>query len=205
MTDRDIEKSLILRNSAEYPANLRCFLKDKAPESITAIGNTDILKNQMIAIFCSVKCPGSLILKTYDYVSSLRDTGKTTIGGFHSPVENDCLKLLMRGKQAVIICPARSLANMRIPREWKKPIEQGRLLLISPFPETDRRATAKLSMYRNEFVAALADTIFIAYAEKGGKTEAFVRKIIQWGKPVHTHDCEENRNLVHLGAKPVVF
>ncbi|MBW2737490.1 MAG: hypothetical protein JRE64_01305, partial [Deltaproteobacteria bacterium] len=99
-----------------------------APDTITATGNLDILRKNPTALFCSTKCPGDLIVKTYDIAQILRDAGMTVISGFHSPMERECLTILLRGAQPVIICPARSINNMRINREYKKPLKDGRLL-----------------------------------------------------------------------------
>ena len=152
-------------------------------------------------MFCSVKCPGDLILKTYDLARGLRDDGTTVIGGFHSPMEKECLTILLRGTQPVIICPARSIEGMRLPGEWRKPLDDGRLRVLSPFTKKDRRVTAELARTRNRFVAALADRVFfIAHAEVGSKTEAFAREVLTWGKPVLTLAGADNAGSVSLGA-----
>jgi len=52
----------------------------------------------------------------------------TVISGFHSLVEQECLAVLLRGPQPVIVCPARGLARMRLKREYKEPMVAGRLL-----------------------------------------------------------------------------
>ena len=85
---------------------------------------------QKLALFCSVKCPGNLILQTYDLACALRDAGVTVIGGFHSPMEKECLSLLLRGMQPVIICPARSIERLRLPTSWKALLAEDRLLLL---------------------------------------------------------------------------
>jgi len=123
------------------------------------IGNKGILQSKTLALFCSRRCPGSLILKAYDLAHSLREAGVTVIGGFHTPVEKECLRILLRGKQPLIICPARSIEGMRIPSEWKHVIEQNRLLLLSPFEKKQRRMTAALAEQRNQFVSSIADDI----------------------------------------------
>lgn len=172
-------------------------------DPVASIGDPGILKAKMLAFFCSVKCPGDPLLKTYDLARALRDAGTTVVGGFQSPIEKDCLTLLLRGTQPLIICPARGLTNMRLPGEWKAAVTQGRLLLLSPFEEHFRRPTVALAERRNQFVAALAHQVLFAYAEPGGKTEALAKKVIAWGKPVFTLDGKENANLVALGARPV--
>jgi predicted Rossmann fold nucleotide-binding protein DprA/Smf involved in DNA uptake len=90
---------------------------------------------------------------------------------------------------------------MRIPAEWRGPLVQGRLLLLSPFEARFRRATAGLAERRNRFVAALADAVFIAHASPGGKTESLCREVVAWGKPLWTIASPENANLFALGAK----
>ena len=167
---------------------------------VFALGDPDILKSRKLAFFCSVKCPGEPIVQAYDFSRVIRETGITVIGGFQSPIEKDCLELLLRGTQPVIVCPARSLHGMHLPTAWKTGIEQGRLLLLSPFAEGIQRPTVELSEKRNEFVATLADQVLFAYANLGGKTEALAKKTIGWGKPVLTIDSKENANLVGLGA-----
>ena len=92
---------------------------------------------------------------------------------------------------------------MRIPSEWKTPLAEGRLLLLSPFAEKLRRVTANLAQKRNELVAALADEIFVVHAAPGSKTERFCQDVLAWGKSLLTLESEENANLLALGARPV--
>lgn len=170
---------------------------------VLSLGDPGILNRQKMALFCSVKCPGEPIVQAYDLARALRDASVTVIGGFQSPIEKDCLDLLLRGTQPVIICPARGIQGMRLPAIWKKAIRQRRLLLLSPFDERFRRPTVKLTEQRNEFVASIADQVLFAYANPGGKLEALARKLVTLSKPVLTLNSKENANLVALGAKVV--
>jgi predicted Rossmann fold nucleotide-binding protein DprA/Smf involved in DNA uptake len=185
------------------PPSLKTHLGKSAPERITALGNLEILRRKSMALFCSVKCPGNLILQTYDLAQNLRQTGVATIGGFHSPMERECLTILLRGVQPIIICPARGIKGMRIKAEYRKPLEEGRLLFLSCFDEKQRRPTVQTSLFRNRFVAALAEMIFVAYAEPHGKTEQFCSEIMAWGKPVYTLASKFNKNLLDMGAQSV--
>ena len=191
------------QSSTIYPSSLQKCLGRHAPAVITGLGNLDILNQKKLAFFCSVKCPGSLILKAHDLSQSLRQAGLTVIGGFHSPIERECLTILFQGSQPVIICPARSLKGMCLRTEYKRPIEKGRLLLLSPFKEKQKRNTAEAAIERNRFVAALADLIFVAHASPNSKTEQFCRELLTWGKPLYTLVSDANANLIKLGAKPM--
>ena len=62
------------------------------------------------------------------------------------------LRLLLRGSQPVLVCLARGIDNIRIPRDWRPTLDDGRVLVLSPFPATARRPTAELAAQRNNFV-----------------------------------------------------
>jgi predicted Rossmann fold nucleotide-binding protein DprA/Smf involved in DNA uptake len=180
------------------------FLGDRAPERIFLLGNPELLQKDSLGLFCSIKCPGSVILKTYDLAKALRDAGVPVIGGFHTPMEKECLALLMRGTQPIIICPARGLEGIRPPADVKDALQAGRVLLVSIFGPKHRRATSELADQRNGLVAALASKVFVSHAYPGGKTEALCREIIAMGKALFTVDAPENASLFALGAKRLV-
>ena len=172
---------IIKQTNIFYPTILNTRLGKDAPKKLWAIGDFDLLALSKIAFFCSTKCPGNEILKTLDQAQKWRDTGQCVISGFHSPIEKECLDILLRGNQPIIICPARNIENMRIPKIWQKGIEAKRLLLLSPFPESKKRVTAKLAETRNKMVAALADSIYFAHVSPGGKMEGLVKQCNSWG------------------------
>ena len=167
-------------------------------------GNRCLLQDPLTALFCSVRCPGDLILKTYDLARAMRDASVPVIGGFQTSMEKECLRLLLRGKQAVVVCPARGIEKMRIPASWRLAIAGGRMLVLSPFPPSRRRPTAEMAARRNELVADLAGRVFIAHAAPGGRTEDLARKVVASGKPLLTLDSPANANLVSMGGKPVL-
>ena len=170
------------------------------PRDTAHRGNLRLLEEPLTALFCSERCPGDLILKTYDLARAMRDAGIPVIGGFQTRMEKECLRLLLRGAQPVVVCPARGIKNMRVPRAWRPALNDGRLLVLSPFPATVRRPTANLAAQRNYLVASLASRVFIAHAALGSKTEAFARRLADAGKPMLTLDSPANGNLVGMGA-----
>ena len=166
----------ISKESDTYPSVLLERLGDKAPASLTAQGNLDLLALPKTALFCSSRCPGSAILAAYDQATQWRDQGHCVISGFHSSVEEECLRILLRGKQPIIICLARSLYS-KTPPEWKKPLADNRLLILSGF--TESRPTAKLGERRNEIVAALADEHYFAHITPGGHAERLATQLVK--------------------------
>src|SRR5437867_2686737 len=91
--------SLIEPMDSLYPSRLgNAFDHNRLP-AIAAAGNLDLLQGRMLGLFCSKECPGDVILRIYDLVRALRDAGIPIIGGFHSPMEKECLTLLVRGTE----------------------------------------------------------------------------------------------------------
>ncbi|HXG21408.1 MAG TPA: DNA-processing protein DprA [Methylomirabilota bacterium] len=194
----------VLESTApNFPPALRVSDKAALFPRVWAIGNMAILEKQLLGFFCSIKCPGEIILQTYDLARALRDANVSIISGFHSPMEKECLTFLLRGSQPIVVCPARSLERMRVPSEWRAPLAEGRLLILSPFTEKTRRATTGLAQKRNEFVAALAEKVFVAHAAPESKTEQFCCELLRQGKPLLTLENDQNANLLTLGARPV--
>ena len=171
-------------NSQSYPNLLSKRLGKDAPVRLWAIGLLDLLDMHKTTFFCSNRCPGDAILEAMDQAQKWRDKGRCIISGFHSPIEKECLKILLRGRQPIIICPARSLENMRIPKEWHEGIGAGRILLLSPFDPSHRRLTAALSEQRNKLVAALADEVYVAHTTPRGKIARLTAQISEWDIPV---------------------
>ncbi|MBN1583138.1 MAG: DNA-processing protein DprA [Anaerolineae bacterium] len=172
----------------------------QAPGAISAAGNLDLLDGQLLAFFCSARAPGAIILQAHDLAQRWRHTGPVLVSGFHSPVESEVLAVLLRGPQPVVVCPARGLERMRLKAEYKVPLAEGRLLLLSPFVASVRRAMARTAQQRNRFVAALADAVLIAHAHRGSKTMAMAEEIVGWRKKVYTLDHPANEGLRELGV-----
>ncbi len=167
-----------------------------------SIGDVRILDFSKVALFCSVKCPGKLILETYDLCQRLRVSGITVISGFHSPMEQECLRILLRSPNPVIWCLARGLLRRvpAIPVDCRAAVAEGRLVIVSPFSDKIRQATANTAMIRNRFVADMAAAIVVAHAAPGSKMESLCRELLAAGKPLYTFDDPANAALLQAGA-----
>ena len=168
-------------DDALWPKTLTDRLGGSAPTALQAIGPVTLLAARRTALFCSARTPGDAILRAHDAARRMRDAGVTVISGFHSPIEKDCLRILLRGTQPIFVCPARTIEGMRIPPECRAAFEAGRLLFLSPFTEQPRRVTQGSALRRNEVVAALADEVFIAHITPGGRTERMAQMLRGWG------------------------
>lgn len=170
----------IARDAAEYPAMLLSRLGENAPTELTVLGDASLLRARRTALFCSARTPGDAILRTHDAARRMRDDGVTVISGFHSPIERECLRILLRGKQPVIVCPARAIETMRVPTAIRAAYEAGRVLFLSPFTRQPVRITKESAVRRNEVVAALADDAYVAHVAPGGGTAQIALILERW-------------------------
>jgi len=174
--------------SPAYPQALLEGLGSDAPNEFWAAGPLQLLDQPKTGFFCSSQCPGSIILKTFDAITRMRDEGRVLIGGFHAVMEWECLGILLRGRQPVIWVPARSIAGMHLKPELVPAFDAGRLLILSPFPPKDKHITAALAEARNRFVGALADRVFVPHAAPNSRTLAICDQLKSSGKQIVNAD-----------------
>jgi predicted Rossmann fold nucleotide-binding protein DprA/Smf involved in DNA uptake len=174
----------IRQDDTRYPPQLIQRMGVTAPPAIYAMGTLDLLESHKTAFFCSSRTPGSAILLAHDMARTLRDEGRFVISGFHSPIEKECMPILLRGNQPIIICQARAMESMHFPTECRSAFQAGRLLFLSPFTELPKRVTRESALRRNEMVAALADEVIFAHIALGSHLEALAQQMAAWGIPV---------------------
>ena len=136
-----------------------------------------------------------MILDAFDRIAHLRDAGRAIVSGFHTPVEKECLRILLSGASSIVVCPARSLDRLRIPSDWKPALAAGRLLLVLPLAHGSASATADLAQSRNEFVTAFATEILVLHAGPGGCPASLVGKLERAGRQAMRFQAE-NQELM---------
>ncbi len=138
------------------------------------MGNQEILHLPLTAFLCSRQVPADAVLRCYDWAIAQREAGNAVISGFHSPLEKDVLRYLLKGKQPVVMALARGMKQ-----SWEPPIlkalEEGRLLIITPFSEQVRRASVDTAAVRNDLMIRLSKQVVVGYAGKGGMLERRLR------------------------------
>ena len=202
LTETTADLWMIQPGHSEFPPQFAAHPLSDRWQAISGLGRREILQQQCLGLICSVQCPGSVIIKTFDAIRELRDAGIVVAGGFHSPMEQECLEFLLRGEQSVIVCPAMYVGAAQLTPACRTALEAGRLLVISPFGEDVRRTTALQAQSRNEFVAALSAAVLIPHASPGGKAEVTAQNVVKRGHPLFTFDEECNTGLVRRGARP---
>ena len=134
------------------------------------IGNIAHLKLHKTAFLCSRQIPANAVLKCYDWAIAMREQQQCVISGFHSQIEKDVLHYLLKGTQPIIVVLARGL-KQKLEPQFIKPLEEGRLLIITPFEKNVTRVSKQTASIRNQFIIALADDVEVGFLKEGGSLE----------------------------------
>ncbi len=174
-------------------------------KSLSIVGEPAILDRPKIALFCSVKCPGKLILETYDLAKRFRNDGALVISPFHSPMEQECLRILLRSPNPVIWALSRGIYRQipTRPVDCRTAVAEARLVMVTTFSDTVRHITTETATTRNRLVVEIAEAVVVAHAAPGSKMEALCREILAAGKPLYTFDHPANAALLAAGAKRI--
>lgn len=197
------DTQLINLDSLLHPNGIKLRIGASAPEALVVRGSAGNLAAPLLAWFSSRRIPPELVLPCYDLARTLRDEGMTVISGFQSPIEIDCLTILLRGEQPVVSCPARGIGAGPSRDDHRSAVAAGRLTFLSRHADRIRRPTAAHAEARNRMVAALASAVFIASATPGGRLHHLAREIAGRGQALLCFDHPANQDLLLLGARPV--
>lgn len=130
-------------------------------EQISLLGNSLLLEQPITAFFASRKCSGKAIRATMDWALKQATNKTTIISGFHSPLEQSVLNVMLVAKSPVIVVLARRLPSVMLSKEWCEAVALGSMALVSTMDQSPR-LTKDLAMQRNHLIADHAAKIVIA-------------------------------------------
>jgi predicted Rossmann fold nucleotide-binding protein DprA/Smf involved in DNA uptake len=103
-----------------------------------------------------------------DWALAQAKTKQPVVSGFHSPLEQSVLNLLLQAQCPVVLVLARSLAGARLDSAWQAALAERNMAIIS-LHTAGGRLTKTLAVERNDVAALLATRIVIAHAEPNGQ------------------------------------
>jgi predicted Rossmann fold nucleotide-binding protein DprA/Smf involved in DNA uptake len=134
---------------------------------IVGVGETALLAEPLLGLIASRECPGHVLLETLDRVPEWVKAGRVIVSGFHSPLEQQVLRSVLRRKGRVVKVLARGFGgksgDYRPTAEEREPLAAGRMLVITACPQEVRRTTRETALGRNRLVLALAIDIVTPY------------------------------------------
>ena len=143
---------------------------------LTGCGARELLDLELTAFFASRQCPGAAIRVAMDWALQQARANRAVVSGFHSPLEQSVLKVLIAAGSPAVVVLARPVAGAKLPPKWTEPLAQGHMVVVSGLATGDR-LTQQLATQRNALVAQLAHKIVVAHASPAGSLAA---QLDQW-------------------------
>lgn len=116
------------------------------------------MRNPLTAFMAPSRIDVRSVMPSYDWARQAAKERLTVVSGFNSRLENDVLHFLLRGQANIIILLARRMYT-RIPQTWHKPMQQGRLLIVSI--SNALRQSQTEAARRNRYAATIATNIVL--------------------------------------------
>jgi hypothetical protein len=139
------------------------------------VGNASLLDNPTTAFFVSRQCPGAAICAAMDWAVEQAHSRSTVLSGFHSPLEQSVLEVVLTAGTPFVMVIARKLEQAQIPLNWLLAVQNGMAAIVS-IENTTQRLTSKLAAIRNDWVAEHASRIIVAHASATGMLRQQVQK-----------------------------
>ena len=160
------------------PANCAQRVGAELATRIVGVGETALLDEPLLGLIASRECPGHVLLETLDRVPEWVRAGRVIVSGFHSPLERQVLRSLLRRKGRAVKVLARGFggqsADYRPTPEEREPLASGRMLVISAFAPSVTRITRATALTRNRLVLALATEIVVPHIAAGSPLAALL-------------------------------
>ena len=163
--------------SLPLPPRLARVGMDPQTASLQGVGHPALLDEPLLGLLASRNCPGRVLLDTLEEIPGWVQTGRVILSGFHSPLEQQVLRSVLRRQGRVVKVLARGMAQYHPPELELEPLEQGRMLVLSAFSEQTQRTTRETSLARNRLVLALATDLIIPHISPNGGLAAVVAEM----------------------------
>ncbi len=198
-----VEGYNILEISA--PKGLEPFFHVKPPK-LWSVGDPTILNCRLLGIISARQIDSDLALKSSQLLKQLAYLKEVAfIGGWHSPLEEEALRILSANSLRIVFCVAKALHRFVPSLQVMKEINDHRVLLLTHCSPKAKRISRDASLRRTQLVVGLAAAVLVLSAPEGSASLKLARSALRQGKPVHTLEHRLNKELLASGALPATL
>jgi len=147
------------------PTALRERLGVDASRQFMGIGNVALLTEPLLGLIASRQCPGHVLLQTLELAAQWAHSQQVVLSGFHSPLEQQVLRSMLRRKGRVVRVLSRSFGaeGYQPDASEQAAFEEGRMAVISAFGADTPRTTRQSALDHNRCVLTLARKIVVPF------------------------------------------
>lgn len=171
--NQSLESAAIIQSTDTSPDLWRA---ERNGVTVAGVGAAGLLQSPLTAFFASRQCPGAAIRAATDWALQQVRERCAVIGGFHSPLEQSMLRLLMEAGGSTVVVLARPVSGAMLDSTWHGAIGAGRMAVVSRAARTQRLAE-QAAHDRNDRAARLANQIVVGHASPDG---TLARQCARW-------------------------
>jgi len=198
---------VVSRGDAAYPKALKRRLKHAAPPLLYGAGRQDLLDRGGLAIVGSRDASEAALDFTRRIAAACAGEGMVVVSGGARGVDSAAMQgAVEAGGQAVGVLP-NDLLKASVGRSNRAGLQDGRLVLVSPFPP-EAGFLAGNAMARNKYIYALADRALVIDAAlgSGGTWAGALEDLKENWVPLHVRTPGEGAgNAALVGQGGVAF
>jgi len=174
--------------------------------TLWGVGNAEILRCPLLALISSQQIERDLELTSLQLTQRLAASKNMSfIGGWHSQLEQECLRILLAEQATMVFCTSKALDRFKPSAELRQLVAQNKGLLLTHCTPSAKRISREASIRRNELVIGLAAALLVLSAPEGSASLNLARAALDAQKPVFTLDHHMNRKLLACGASDATF
>lgn len=196
---------VLSRASQQYPKALKTAMADTRPPLFYGIGNKDLLNTAGIGFVGSRDIDVNDEAYTQALAKQVVDQGFTVVSGGAKGVDQTSMIAALEAGGSAIGILADSLLKSATNPHYRKALQEGRLLLITPYyPEAG--FSPGNAMGRNKYIYLLSTGVVVAKsAETGGTWSGATENLKKQWVPLWVRDIEQagNQKLIDLGAQAI--
>ncbi len=117
----------------------------------------------LLGLLASRDCPGRILLDTLELVPEWVRNGRVILSGFHSPLEQQVLRSVLRRQGRAVKVLARGMGEYRPAAQEREPLARGDMVVLTAHPERSRRTTRETALARNRLILALASELALRH------------------------------------------
>jgi predicted Rossmann fold nucleotide-binding protein DprA/Smf involved in DNA uptake len=187
------------------PERLSRFFRGRKPK-LWSVGDPSILSRRLLGIISARQTDSDLALKSSQLLKELPSLKEVAfVGGWHAPLEEEALRILVNQGAQVVFCVSKSLNRFDPPAELARRVENRGALLLTHCSAKAKRISREASIRRNELVIGLATAVLILSAPTGSASLKLAKSALSFGKPVLTPEHRVNDELLKCRALPATL
>jgi DNA processing protein len=187
------------------PRGVEAFFGTKPPR-LWGVGDPALLNYPLLGIISARQADPDLALKSSQLLKQLASLSNVAfVSGWHSPLEEEALRILLAQEATIVLCVAKSLDRFIPSMGVESRVTDGKALLLTHCSTKAKRITRNASMRRNELIVELAKSLLVLAAPEGSASLNLAKSVLRRGKVVVTPEHPMNKELLASGALPATL